>query len=71
MSDKEENIRSGSKKKYLYLDKFLSHLDEDAAWKKTARTSIDRLKRKVDLGLWADIVTFLIALSALGVALLK
>ena len=67
---KDESSISG-KKKYLYMDKFIKHQEEDKTWKNNSSKCTTKALRQLRLGMWADITTFLIALAALGIAILK
>jgi hypothetical protein len=70
MSDPKDKI-PGRKGKFLYLDKFVAHLQEDKSWKDNAVKIFKRLNRLNKLNTWAQILNFLLAAAALGIALVK
>lgn len=53
------------------MDRFVKHQEQDKIWKENSSQATTKALRQLRLGMWADITTFLIALAALGVALLK
>lgn len=61
----------GKKGKFLYLDKFVTYVSEDKAWKDNAVKIFEKLSRLNKLNTWAQIANLLLALTAIGLALVK
>ena len=53
------------KKKFLYMDKFIKHQEEDKTWKDSTVKAFKGLKDKVDGLVWIILISSCIAMAAL------
>lgn len=70
MSNEKEG-NSGSRKKFLYLDKFITHVTGDEDWKKKTTISLTKLKDKVDNFIWIALLGCCLGLAALLISVMK
>jgi len=61
---------SGFRRKYLYMDRFVAHQEEDSKWKKQSSTTLKKIKDKVDNLVWFVLLGSCLALAALLVSVM-
>jgi hypothetical protein len=61
----EKDGNSGFRKKYLYLDKFVTHQEEDRVWKLSTAEKLKRLKERADNALWLILLACCLSVAAL------
>jgi hypothetical protein len=66
----EKDGNSGFRKKYLYLDKFTTHQEDDRVWKLSTNDRLKKLKDRVDNTLWLVLVACCLSVAALLVSVM-
>lgn len=67
----EKDASSGFRKKYLYLEKFTVHQEDDRVWKLSTNERLSKMKNKMDNAVWPLIIGCLISLLALVISIMK
>lgn len=70
MSQEKEGASGWPKKKYLYLDKFERHVEDDSKWKSETAKGFKKLKAKVDSLLWVALIGACLSMAALLVSVM-
>jgi len=66
----EKGESSGFRKKYLYLDKFTTHQEEDRVWKLSTNERLKKLKDRADNAVWYILIACCLSLAALLISVM-
>ena len=67
----EKDGSSSFRRKYLYLEKFTAHQEEDRIWKLSTNERLDKMKKRIDSAITSLIVGIVIAACILLIAIMK
>ena len=67
----EKDGSSSFRRKYLYLEKFTAHQEDDRIWKLSTNERLDKMKKRIDSAITSLIVGIVIAACILLIAIMK
>jgi hypothetical protein len=67
----EKDASSSFRKKYLYLEKFTAHQEDDRVWKLSTNERLDKMKKRIDNAITSLIVGIVIAGCILLIVIMK
>ena len=67
----EKDGSSSFRRKYLYLEKFTAHQEDDRIWKLSTNERLDKMKKRIDSARTSLIVGIVIAACILLIAIMK
>lgn len=65
----EKDGSSSFRRKYLYLEKFTAHQEDDRIWKLSTNERLTKMNKKLDKAVWSLIIAFSAALIVLTLIL--